>query len=158
MKQLTWIASVAGFLGLVAGCSPAKQEEKKPPVSEQTAGEPPTGMRAWGESTTAVAGEVEMPASESAPVPSGSWDPGLMQPTEPSSVPQMWGADGSQPGAGLPKDVPVMQGANDPLPGESKAASSPLPVLQSPADLMKSQGTPPPVLQSPADLIGTKQQ
>jgi hypothetical protein len=158
MKQLTWIASVAGFLGLVAGCSPAKQKEQtNSPVTEQ-AGESPTGMRAWGESTTAVAGEVEMPASESAPVASDSWDPGLMQPSEPSSVPQMWGADGSQPGAGLPKDVPVMQGANDPLPGESKAAPSPVPVLQSPADLMKSQGTPPPVLQSPADLIGTKQQ
>lgn len=145
---------LAGLAGVLGACSPKQAEEPDAPAAAEEP-VPASGMQAWGEATTAVDTGLSAPEqAPAAPNPSPAWNPGSMQPSEPVPVPQMWGADGSQAGQAMPKDVPVMQGADDPMPGLPNAVSSPVPVLQSPADLMKGEpnATPVPVLQSPADL------
>ena len=156
MKFSIMPLALAALAGVLAACSPKKDEQPAPRTTAAEEISSSGGMQAWGEATTAVDTGLSAPEqTPTAPNPSPAWNPGSMQPSDPSAVPQMWGADGSQAGQQLmPEDVPVMQGADDPMPGQPNVASSPVPVLQSPVDLMKGEpgGTPVPVLQSPADL------
>jgi len=154
MKSLIWPMAV--IVAMATGCSPTKQEEPVAPAAPEESA-PASGMRAWGESTAVVEMDVAVPAGEQvAPTPAAG-DPGLMQPSDPSPVPQMWGADGSGPGDSLPSDVPMLQGADDLSPGQPQEARAPVPVLNSPADLMQVQTNQVPVLQSPEDLMKSGQ-
>jgi len=140
---------------MLGACSPKQAEEPAAPAAAEESS-PPGGMQEWGEATTTVVDmDLASPPAEAPaqPVPPG-WDPGSMQPSDPSPVPQMWGADGSKPGDAPSPAVPVLQGPDDLFRGQSPTGQPPVPVLNSPADLMQGQGTNPvPVLESPADLM-----